>query len=314
MSFVNIHLKGVYDFYHNMASHTAGLGNSPKIKVLNEMATFFNGELFNICYYEEIKGLVEHLMGVFNRPRVSIQFANISTTGKTVNIDSQDLASKHFVMLPTSTLEENPFTWDKPETIKLPKFPNKCLDNYSIISFPEEAYYLMGEAIAKIGQTLFADLEYPSVPKYYIDPSYMLIKKAPLTIKGDVYNLESKTLLAKFKSLFSANPKLKKVLIPVYYYYHYEQNFQMIGYIKYEIYGRTEEFFKLEFKHYPLKFLQLNDIVTNHKANMTKMMEKVIESLPRYSHNFYFSILKMHNVAALLKKRFKFMFGFSVRM
>ena len=29
----------------------------------------------------------------------------------------------------------------------------------------------------------------------------------------------------------------------------------MIGYVKYEVYGKSDEFFKLEFKHYPIKFL-----------------------------------------------------------
>ena len=43
--------------------------------------------------------------------------------------------------------------------------------------------------------------------------------------------------------------------MPVYYYYQYENNIQMIGYVKYEVYGKSDEFFKLEFKHYPIKFL-----------------------------------------------------------
>ena len=37
----------------------------------------------------------------------------------------------------------------------------------------------------------------------------------------------------------------------------------------------------------------------------------MIESLPRYSHNYYISILRMSNVTSLLKRRWKFMFGFS---
>jgi hypothetical protein len=44
---------------------------------------------------------------------------------------------------------------------------------------------------------------------------------------------------------------------------------------------------------------------------MPKMMERLIESLPRYSHNYYYSIVKMNNLEQLSKRRWKFMFGFS---
>ena len=44
---------------------------------------------------------------------------------------------------------------------------------------------------------------------------------------------------------------------------------------------------------------------------MPKMMERLIESLPRYSHNYYYSIVRMHNLDSLSKRRWKFMFGFS---
>lgn len=287
------------------------LSRNSRMRALGEIAQGFNGELFNLCFFEEIKSMAEHLMGVCSRPKVAVQLTNINTANRPVNIDGQDLLNKHFVMLPTSKLEDNPFTWDRPEVIKLPKFPAKCLDNLSIISFPEEAFYVMSETLNK-GHNLFTDVDFPGTPRYFVDPSHMLIKKQALSIKADAYVLESKSLTAKFKQLTAANPKLKKILLPVYYFYQYEQNFQLIGYVKYEIFGKQDEFFKLEFKHYPLKFLHLNDIVSQHKAQIAPRLEKVIESLPRYSHNYYFSILKMYNVVPLLKKRFKFMFGFSV--
>lgn len=283
------------------------------MRTLGELAQNLNGELFNLCFFEEIKSMAEHLMGIYSRPKVSIQLANISTSNRPLTIDSQDLINKHFVLLPTSKLEDNPFTWDRPEIIKLPKFPAKCLDNYSIISFPEEAFYVMSDSLMK-ANTLFTDVDFPGIPRYFIDPSHMLIKKQALSIKADAYVLENKTLAAKFKQLTTSNPKIKKILLPVYYYYPFEQNFQLIGYVKYEIFGKQDEFFKLEFKHYPLKFLQLNDIVSQQKAQIAPRLEKIIESLPRYSHNYYFSILKMYNVVPLLKKRFKFMFGFSVNL
>lgn len=282
------------------------------MRTLNELAQNLNGELFNLCFFEEIKSMAEHLMGIYSRPKVSIQLANINTSSRPLNLDSQDLVNKHFVLLPTSKLEDNPFTWEKPEIIRLPKFPAKCLDNYSIVSFPEEAFYVMSDVLTKGAHNLFTDIDFPGTPRYFVDPSHMLIKKQPLAIKADAYVIESKSLSAKFKQLTTANPKLKKILLPVYYFYQYEQNFQLIGYVKYEIFGKNDEFFKLEFKHYPLKFLQLNEVIIVHKAQIAPKLEKIIESLPRYSHNYYFSILKMYNVTPLLKKRFKFMFGFSV--
>lgn len=287
------------------------MARSLKTRVLSDLAFSLNGELFNLCYFEEIKSMAEHLMTIYSRPKVSIQLANITTANRPLNIDSQDLINNHFVLVPTNKLEDNPFTWDRPEIIKLPKFPAKCLDNYSIISFPEEAFYLMSDSLVK-PHSLFTDVDFPGIPRYFVDTSHILIKKQALSIKADAYSLESKSLSAKFKQLTAANPKLKKILLPVYYFYQFEQNFQLIGYVKYEIVGAKEEFCKLEFKHYPLKFLQLNDVVSQQKTQIAPRLEKIIESLPRYSHNYYFSILKMYNVVPLLKKRFKFMFGFSV--
>ena len=92
-----------------------------------------------------------------------------------------------------SKLEENNFTWDSLETVKLPKFPNKCMDNYSIISFPEEAYYLASDQISK-PNSIFADVEYPGSPRYFIDPTVLLIKKKELVVKPDVYSLENKQI------------------------------------------------------------------------------------------------------------------------
>lgn len=227
--------------------------------------------------------------------------------------DNLDLIQKYFTIVPLSDLNNNPFAWDRPEPLKLPKYPTKCLDNSSVINFAEEAFYIPGEMLASRLNTLFIDLEYPSYPRYFVDPTALLIKKQPLAVMGDVYTLDSKPLLEKFRILVSANPKLKKVLFPVYYYYQYEGNYQMVGYIKYEVHGKADEFVKLEFKHYPLKYLQLHETLTNHKNDLLPRLEKIIESLPRYSLNYYYSILKLNNVQQLQKKRFKFMFGFSVR-
>lgn len=223
-----------------------------------------------------------------------------------------DVINKHFMLVPANKVEDYPFQWEKSELIKLPKFPTKCLDNYSIINFPEEAHYIYSEAIMKLGTNLFFDVEFPTYPKYFIDTSHLFITKKKLAIKGDVYNIENKGLLAKFKQLVASNPKLTEVKLPVYYYYQYEQNYQLIGLVKYKVFGKNEEFFKLEFKHYPLKFLQVNEAVSGQKASLQKVMEKLMETLPRYSHNYYFAILRINNVTGLLKKRFKFMFGFSV--
>ena len=308
MSFVNVFIKGIYD---NLINHTDNMAKHPKIKMLTEIASHFSGELFNICFYEEVNILAEHLMNVFNRPKVNIQIASIASNGKNVIYDSEDLVAKHFVLLPTEKLESNPFLWEKSEAVKIPKYPSKCLDNYSIVNFPEEAFYISGETLSK-STSVFCEADFPCLPRYFVDPSHMMIKKSDMAIKGDAYTLESPSLVAKFKILCAANPKLKKVLMPLYYYFPYEQNYHMMGYIKFELTGKVDESYKLELKHYPLKFLQLNEIVTVHKASLGKMMEKIIECLPRYSHNYYFSILKMHNVAALLKKRFKFKFTFSV--
>ena len=366
MSLISLNIKGIYDGAIDL---TKDNGRNNKLRALAEIASSFNGELFHLMYgvNQEIRVLVEHLMAVYSRPKITVmlqpltyagplgtqatqqsqgqtgsssnnQQALSSPYGLTVAIsnlaaqttqnqnpsgptppkappfDNLDLIQKYFTVVPLNELNNNPFTWDKPEALKIPKFPTKCLDNYSVVNFAEEAFYIPGEVIAGRMNSIFLDLDYPSYPKYFVDPTTILIKKQPLAVKGDVYALESKSLLEKFKVLVAANPKLKKVLFPVYYYYQYEGNYQMVGYIKYEVYGKTDESFKLEFKHYPLKYLQLHEALANHKAELLPRLEKIIESLPRYSLNFFHSMLRLNNVQQLQKKRLKFMFGFSVEL
>lgn len=359
VSLISLNIKGIYDGAVDLTKDNA---RNNKLRTLAEIANGFNGELFHIMYgvNQEIGILVEHLMAVHSRPKVTIllqpltyagplagqshtansssnpqgpnssspygltvAIANLAQTAQSTNpsappppktptLDSLDLIQKYFTVVPLSELNNNPFTWDKPEPLKIPKFPTKCLDNSSVVNFAEEAFYIPGEMLASRMNTLFFDLEYPAYPRYFVDPTALLIKKQPLAVKGDVYTLDSKPLLDRFKILVAANPKLKKVLFPVYYYYQYEGNYQMVGYIKYEVYGKADEFCKLEFKHYPLKYLQLHEVLTNHKHELLPRLEKIIESLPRYSLNFYVSILRLNNVQQLHQKRFKFMFGFSV--
>jgi len=198
-----------------------------------------------------------------------------------------------------------------PHIVKLGKFPLKCLDNYSIIQFPEDAFFVFSDQVSN--NSIFYNVDYPSYPKYFVDVSHFYIKKRSTTIKPDSYQIESKGLLEKFKNFVISNPKLKSIKIPVYHYYQYESNYQLIGFISFKVFGKNSELYKMQFKHYPLKFFQLNEIVTEYKKELPRMIEKVIESLPRYSHNFYVSILRMNNVTSLLKRRWKFMFGFSVK-
>ena len=75
-----------------------------------------------------------------------------------------------------------------------------------------------------------------------------------MTLKPDVYQIESKALLEKFKNLFLCNPKLKNFKVPVYHYYQYESSYHLIGFIGFKVYGKNLDMFKLQFKHYPLKF------------------------------------------------------------
>jgi hypothetical protein len=63
-----------------------------------------------------------------------------------------------------------------------------------------------------INNSLFCNTEYPSYPKYYLDVSHFFIKKKKLTIKADVYNIESKPLIDKFKHLLVFNPEFVKQL------------------------------------------------------------------------------------------------------
>jgi hypothetical protein len=83
-----------------------------------------------------------------------------------------------------------------------------------------------------------------------------------------VYNIESKPLVDKFKQLLIFNPELMKqikmfasqynsnfgskkaegkkfsdlfsVKIPVYYFYQYEQNYQLIGFLNFKVTDWTE--------------------------------------------------------------------------
>lgn len=111
-------------------------------------------------------------------------------------------------MIPSTLLEDNPFTWQNQNIINLSKYPSKCFDNNSIINFPEEAFYIF--QTLNINNSLFCNTEYPSYPKYYLDVSHFFIKKKKLTIKADVYNIESKPLIDKFKRLMVLNPEFMK--------------------------------------------------------------------------------------------------------
>lgn len=133
----------------------------------------------------------------------------------------------------------------------------------------------------------------------------------------------------------SETEKKFSIKIPVYYYYQFDQKYQLIGFLDFKVSDVDEKFLKLteeknldsaqmleafgciegklSFKHFPLKFLKLNELVTDYKKELPVMIERVIESLPRYSHPYYMAVLRMNNVSSLLKRRWKFMFGFSVK-
>lgn len=241
---------------------------------------------------------------------MQIKLENISASGKTYLIDHSELISKHYNLIPANTIKNNTFLWQNgTETLKMSKFPLKCLDNFSLIHFPEEAYFINFDNILQTGNDLFHNVDYPSYPRYFVDVSHFFTPRRKLHVKGDVYQIENKELLDKFKIFVAHNPTLTKIKIPVYYYYQYELNYQLIGFLNFKTTSKDSA--KMEFKHYPLKFLLLNEIITDYPQEMPKMMERLIESLPRYSHNYYYSIVKMNNLEQLSKRRWKFMFGFS---
>lgn len=159
---------------------------------------------------------------------------------------------------------------------------------------------------------MFCNVDYPTFPRYFIDLSYIFVKKKKLSVKPDVYSIENKSLLEKFQTLISYNQRLTNVMFPIYYHFKFENKYQLMGFIKFKISGK-DTIGKLLFLHYPLKFLILNEVITEYKQELPTMIVKTIESLPRYCHNYYISILKYMNVKSLLKRRWKFMFGFSVK-
>ena len=183
------------------------------------------------------------------------------------------------------------------------------MDNYSIINFPEEAYYISSDQFKN--SQMFCNVDYPTYPRYFIDLSYFFIKKKKLSVKPDVYTIDNKAILEKFQTLVNYNQRLKNVRLPIYHYFKYENKYQLMGFIKYKI-SEKDAGEKLQFLHYPLKFLILNEMITEYKKELPNMIVKTIESLPRYSHNYYISILKSMNIRSLFKRRWKFMFGFSV--
>lgn len=279
-----------------MISHTEEISRSPKVKALENLASNCGGEVFNILYHEEIFSFVEHLLSIYNRPKVQIRLENLASNGKSYLIDNSELISKHYNLIPASTIKNNPFLWANTENIKLSKYPTKCLDNYSVIHFPEEAYYIYFDNILKTGNDVFHNVDYPSYPRYFVDVSHFFTTKKKLHVKGDVYNVENKDLIEKFKHFVAYNPNLTKIKIPIYYYLQYELDYQLIGFLNFKIQGRQGESAKMEFKHYPLKFLLLNEIITDYPQEMPKMIERVIESLPRYTHNYYYSIARMNSL------------------
>lgn len=123
INFINLHLKGVYDY---MIGHTEELLKSHKVKTLSTLAYNTGGDVFNILYHEEIFSLVEHLITTYNRPKVSIRLENISNQTKTYMIDQSELISQHYNLIPTNTVKNNPFLFEKNSMIKLLKYPIKC--------------------------------------------------------------------------------------------------------------------------------------------------------------------------------------------
>ena len=137
------------------------------MKKLEELSSSINGELYNIFFYEEINSLVDHLIHTHNRPTVSLLIANIHTNRKQVNIDSQEYINKYFTTIRIDNANNNPLTWKVPHIVKLGKFPVKCLDNYSVIHFPEDAYFIFSDQ--RYNNSIFCNVEYPSYPIYYVD-------------------------------------------------------------------------------------------------------------------------------------------------
>lgn len=57
-------------------------------------------------------------------------------------------------------------------------------------------------------------MEYPSYPKYFLDVSHFFVQKKKLTLKPDVYVVENKHLVDRFKQMLILNPEfLKQVKI-----------------------------------------------------------------------------------------------------
>lgn len=237
-----------------MIGHTEELMRSPKVKTLEALSSGTGGEVFNILFHEEIFSLVEHLIALYSRPKVQIKLENIAASGKTYLIDHSELISKHYNLIPANTIKNNTFLWQNgTETLKMSKFPLKCLDNFSLIHFPEEAYFINFDNILQTGNDLFHNVDYPSYPRYFVDVSHFFTPRRKLHVKGDVYQIENKELLDKFKIFVAHNPTLTKIKIPVYYYYQYELNYQLIGFLNFKTTSKDSA--KMEFKHYPLKFL-----------------------------------------------------------
>ena len=273
-------------------------------------------------------------------------------------------------MIPANTLNNNPFLWKTPAIINLSKYPSKCLDNNSIVNFPEEAFFIFSDQ--RSNSSKFCNVEYPSYPKYYLDVSHLFVKKRKITIRGDVYSIESKPLIDKFKQLLYFNPGLIKqarsvsinasgakdksskksfsIKIPVYYYFKFEQNYQLIGFLNFKVTHVVDGFGfgkggdgvggkkspsalsvmtkksasqasiqsaaamgkilghflifggfllillaamnealsgitgKLQFKHYPLKFLNLNELMTDYKKELPRMIERYQPNNQTKSH------------------------------
>lgn len=115
-------------------------------------------------------------------------------------------------MIPSSILADNQFLWQNPCIINLWKYPTKCFDNNSIVSFPEEAFYIY--QTLNVSTSLFCNMEYPSYPKYFLDVSHFFVQKKKLTLKPDVYVVENKHLVDRFKQMLILNPEfLKQVKI-----------------------------------------------------------------------------------------------------
>lgn len=80
-----------------------------------------------------------------------------------------------------SGMNNNPFLWKTPSIVNLSKYPIRCLDNNSIISFPEDAFYVFNEN--RSNNSTFCNVEYPSYPQYYLDVSHLFVKKRKMTLQ-----------------------------------------------------------------------------------------------------------------------------------